>query len=313
MMKSSLTRRRFCLSALACLAAPDIARAAICMTSASGNTCLSQPAQRIITLDSRHTENLLATGIQPVGAAATADYRRIMNGVEPALSAGVVDVGLASTPALDVMLSLHPDLILGNARNTQKTLPLLQSICPVIAFDAYPAQPGNHYDLMATTFLNVADVTAQRQRATQFLAQLDNLLAQSRTQLAAAGWQNKTVVLGTINTGITGADIMLFNANSLPATILQRLGLRYAVNDTRYQQLGFHVTSVEALVPLQDAHFLYMPFNPDGVKNVMNAPIWRKLHFVQQGLVTALPYHEMYAGPLTARQFIQDIVRVLLA
>ncbi|MBS7813628.1 ABC transporter substrate-binding protein [Roseococcus pinisoli] len=278
---------------------------------ALGVTEVPGTPRRVATLDNRHTENLLALGLPPVGAAGLRRYRQIMAGVEPAPGPEVTDLGQADTPNIELLLALAPELIIGNARSVQRHHAALSSIAPVLAYDPYPPGGANLYDAMLVHFRAIAEVLGRQAEAEAFLAALDAGYAAGRARLAAAGFAGRRVVLGNVNAGITGADVMLFNANALPAEILRRLGFDYAYDEPRHAGRGFNVTTAEALPALQEADFLYLPFNETGVRNLMATPIWRNLAFVREGRARAIPYREMYGSVLTAQVFARQVVAEL--
>lgn len=315
MKNSTISKRQFLHISAAALCSTTFSSSAwadICMPNIS-SACLKQPARRIITLDGRHTENLLALNIQPVAVAAATNYRHIMKNVMPTLSAQVTDIGLATSPNIELIMAQQPDLIIGNDRVIKKNEAILTSICPVAAFNPYPVNSTDLYSNMLTTFQQVAELTGKKTVAQQAIQDLDREIAETKEQLTKAGWHNRPVVIGNINTGITGADVMLFNKNAMPAQILERLGLSYRLNSADLINQSFKVTTVESLIAIQDAYFLYMPFNEAGVKKLMNTAIWRNLDFVKQKRVYSLTYYEMYGGPLTAKAFIQQVKRALLS
>lgn len=316
MKNTAFSKRQFLQLSTASLCAavlPVYARAEKICQPSMGTVCLKQPAKRIICLDDRHIENIVALNMQPVAVAAAANYRHIMANVTPALDSNVTDIGLATSPNIELMMSQQPDLILGNDRVIKKNQSILTSICPVAMFNPYPANHPDLYSNMLTTFKQVAELTNKQTVANQVIQDLETDIITTKQQLAKAGWANRPVVLGNINTGITGADVMLFNKNAMPAQILERLGLKYQLNSPQLINQSFQVTTVEALIAIQDAHFLYMPFNEAGVKKLMNTPVWRNLNFVKQKHFYSLTYYEMYGGPLSAKAFIQQVKRALLS
>lgn len=316
---TTMTRRTFlfagsCLAGAAALppSAPAQARTATrTIRHALGEASIGGAPARVITLDARHTENVLALGLQPVGMAGRQHYLKLRADAVPLPDEGVADLGLSDTPNIELIMTLRPDLILGNARSLQKNYPILNTIAPTLAFDPYPPGGIDQYANMVHTFGAVAQALGRQAAFEAFTARAGQAFAEGRARLAAAGRTGRKVVLGNVNAGITGADVMLFNDNSLPAEVLRRLGFDYAYGDPRHRQKGFHVTTAEALPALQHVDFLYLPFNEAGVRNLMNTPVWRNLAFVREGRVWPLTYREMYRGPLTALFFTREVVSVL--
>ncbi len=312
-MNPIFTRRQFCgMLAATALSIKTADAGNVCIQAAS-QFCLPQPATRVITLDGRHVENLLATGLQPVGVASADAYRRLMHDAVPVLDNRVQDIGLVATPNIEKMMALEPHLIIGNDRSVQKNHAILTAIAPVAVFDPYPKGSNDLLANMFDTFVKIAQLTGRQAQAAAYMQHFEQQLAVAKDKLAKAGWAGRRVVLGNINTGITGADMMLFNSNALPACILTRLGLQYAYDLPQFKDKSFNVTTVEALTTLQDIDFLYMPFNEAGVRKLVTTPVWRNLRFVKDNRLHSVAYHEMYGGPLVASLFVQDIVKALLS
>ncbi|WP_225736346.1 iron-siderophore ABC transporter substrate-binding protein, partial [Halomonas colorata] len=311
-----MSRRSFAcgLAAFAAFAASTQGAfaARVCAVSELGETCLAQPARRVVALDQQSAEFLLALGLQPVGMTGPANYRRFTGDAEPRLSDEVTDLGLSSAPNIELIMALEPDLILGSANSIQKSRTLLGEIAPVAAFLSYPAGKPDQMANMVETLRAVARLTGREAECGDFLASLDETLAEMKQSVVAKGLDKRPVVLGNVNAGVTGAEIMLFNRNALPAQLLQRCGFAYAYDDDRYLEKSFNVTTAETLIALQDADFLYMPFNEKGVANLMATPVWRNLRFVRENRFQPIPYRLIHNGPLSARLFLRDVRKALL-
>lgn len=307
------SRRGFCLMSLASLIAAPAAKAApLCVETALGSVCLERPAMKVVSLDQQSTEYLLALGLQPAGVTGPANYRRFTGDEVPRLADTVIDLGLSSAPNIELIMAIEPDLIVGNVSGVQKSLSMLQDIAPVAAFLSQPSGSPDQFANMSATFRAFATLTGRQAEGETFLAGLDAGLEEARARFAEAGLGDRRIILGNVNSGVTGAEIMLFNANALPAQILVQCGFRYEQNDERFADKGFTVTTAESLIAFQDADFLYMPFNAKGVENLMATPIWRNLRSVREGRVHAVPYRLIHNGPLSARLFLRDLQKALL-
>ncbi|MCX8999742.1 iron-siderophore ABC transporter substrate-binding protein [Rhizobiaceae bacterium BDR2-2] len=265
-----------------------------------------------MALDQQTTEYLLALGLQPAGVTGPANYRRFTGDEEPRLAGDVVDLGLFSAPNIELIMALEPDLIVGNVSSVQKSLSMLREIAPVAAFLSQPSGSSDQFGNMSATLRVFAMLTGRQTEGEAFLASLDAGLAEARARFKTVGLGGRPVILGNVNAGVTGAEIMLFNANALPAQILARCGFDYGQDDARFADKGFTVTTAESLIAFQDADFLYMPFNAKGVENLMSTPVWRNLNFVREGRVHAVPYRLIHNGPLSARLFLRDVQKALL-
>ena len=116
------------IAAAALLSAPVFARE---ITHAMGTTDVPDHPQRIVVLTNEGTEALLAVGITPVGAVkswlGSPWYDHIA-----ADMAEVTVLGEESAVNLEVLVSLEPDLILGNKQRHEKIYDQLSAIAPTV-------------------------------------------------------------------------------------------------------------------------------------------------------------------------------------
>ncbi|SMQ85411.1 iron complex transport system substrate-binding protein [Devosia lucknowensis] len=116
------------LSALVLAAAPVSARE---ITHAMGVTDVPDHPQRIVVLTNEGTEALLSVGITPVGAVKSwlGDpwYDHIASEM-----ADVTVLGEESAVNLEVLVSLEPDLILGNKQRHEAIYEQLSAIAPTV-------------------------------------------------------------------------------------------------------------------------------------------------------------------------------------
>lgn len=307
------TRRAFCGGLAAFIAGCDRAFAqTLCAQTTLEQVCLTVPARRVVTLDQQSTEFLLALGLQPVGATTVASYRKFTSGAALQLSEDVVDLGLYSAPNAELIMALAPDLIVGNAYTLQKNRSILSGIAPIAGFLSQPSGNPDQFVHMTQTLAAIARLVGREAEAKVFLDALEADLAATGKELAGTRFAGRAAMLGTVNSGVTGADIMLFNRNALPAQLMRRIGLNYSYDDARHAEKGFNVTTVETLIELQDNEFFYMPFNETGVRNLLATPVWRNLRFVRENRFHAVPYRLIHNGPISAGLFLRDLRKVLL-
>lgn len=110
------------------LMAPGFARE---VTHVMGVTTVSDQPLRIVALTNEATEDLLALGIVPVGAVRSANANPWFDHVAGQLADTTV-VGEELSPNLEVILSLAPDLILGNKKRHEKIYDQLSAIAPTV-------------------------------------------------------------------------------------------------------------------------------------------------------------------------------------
>lgn len=128
-MRNSLLIRGLAATAIiALMSAPLLARE---ITHAMGVTDVPDNPQRIVVLTNEGTEALLAVGVTPVGAVKSwlGDpwYDHIA-----ADMADVTVLGEESAVNLEVLVSLEPDLIIGNKQRHEEIYEQLSAIAPTV-------------------------------------------------------------------------------------------------------------------------------------------------------------------------------------
>lgn len=114
--------------ALLTLAVPTFARE---VTHVMGVTTVPDQPLRVVALTNEATEDLLALGITPVGAVRSANANPWFDHVAAQLAETEV-VGEELAPNLELILSLEPDLILGNKKRHEKIYEQLSAIAPTV-------------------------------------------------------------------------------------------------------------------------------------------------------------------------------------
>lgn len=125
------TRRLALLAIPLALLALVLPVAARDVTHVMGVTSVPDQPLRIVALTNEATEDLLALGIVPVGAVRSANANPWFDHVAGKLGETVV-VGEELSPSLEVILSLEPDLILGNKKRHEKIYEQLSAIAPTV-------------------------------------------------------------------------------------------------------------------------------------------------------------------------------------
>ena len=103
----------------------------ITIQHAMGTTKVPTAPKRIVVLTSEGTEALLALGIKPVGANQPFNGNPWYDHTKDKLQ-GVKMVGDESSPNLEAIASLKPDLIIGNKMRQAKIYTQLSAIAPTV-------------------------------------------------------------------------------------------------------------------------------------------------------------------------------------
>lgn len=281
------------------------------VTHALGQTCVKGVPKRVVTLEWTYTENVLALGVQPVGAADLAGYREWVRIPVP-LAPGLQDVGTRQQPSLERIRALKPDLIITAKLRSAQNYAQLSAIAPTLVFDAYAG--GSQYGEMRSTFSTIAGVLGRPGTGRQVLSNLDARLSRVAGELRARGRRGESFVLAQAFTARGGTPTMrLFTKNSLASEVLEKVGLVNAWTAPS-QPYGFSELGLEGLASLKARNFLYITQGEDNVFAAPTvAPLWRGLPFVREGRAYALDERTWtFGGPLSALVLAGEISQRML-
>lgn len=267
-----------------------------------GETTVEAQPERIVVLEWSLLEDLLALGIQPVGAADIEGYHSWVK-IPIELDPSVVDVGSRREPNLEKIAQLKPDLILTADFRSQANYEQLSQIAPTIGFVSYPEDDSlSQYQLMIQTFNEVAAVTGRVSEGEAVLAQLDESLADLAAKIEGAGLKDGNFILAQAYTSGDAAEIRLFTETSLASEVLEKIGLKQAWQDS-FQLYGYSTIGLEGLSELpEDIHFFYVVQDDDNVfASDAGKAVWDSLGFVKAGQAYSLGADTwLFGGPLSA-------------
>ncbi|MCS3780210.1 ABC transporter substrate-binding protein [Tsukamurella ocularis] len=149
------------------------------VTHAMGETKVPNDPQRIVVIDSPHTDALVALGITPVGAAVAAANEGFPGYLRDKLD-GTANVGLIASPDIEAIAKLRPDLIIGSKVRHEKLYQQLSAIAPTV----YSVDTGTNWKEQAN--ITALAVNRTEQMATQ-LAALDTRAAEVGRKVGAPG------------------------------------------------------------------------------------------------------------------------------
>ena len=276
-------------------------------THALGTACVPENAERVVTLEWSYTEDLLALGLQPVGAADIAGYESWVK-IPIALDEAVVDVGTRQEPNLEQIASLNPDLIIAPASRVSENFDDLSAIAPTLAFDAYPTDGTTHYTEMTRTFRTIAQAVGRDAEAEQVLTDVEAYFAAAAVALEDAGHADETFVLSQ---GFMSSDVptfRLFTDNAMAVEILTNIGLENAWDDAP-QLYGFTTVDMEGIAGISgDTNFIYVA-QDDYEATMAESALWNAVPFVAAGRAYWLGGDVwLFGGPLSAVVLVDTVL-----
>lgn len=259
---------------------------------------------RLATLDWALLETMLALGLAPVAAAELVLYRRQV--IEPALNAGIVDLGLRGAPNYEALLAARPDLILSSTY-TSWAEPQLSRLAPIARYVIHA--PGRApLGPAAEAMRDIGARTGRAGDAAAAIAAFERDLAAGAAALRSCGPAARRVVV--INFG-DARHLRVFGADSVFGEVVARLGLVNAWSEgTRYSATA--PVGIEALARMPDAFVLVAPpVPPDAVATLERGALWRALPNVASGQTAILASCNPFGGLPTARRFARSVVTAL--
>lgn len=282
---------------------------------AMGTTEITGVAERIVVLEWTYAEDLLVLGVQPVGVADIAGMNKWVQMKEFSLSPDVVDVGTRQQPNLEKISELDPDLIIAPQFRIQEIYGDLSAIAPTLAFNPYPPEEQNldHMTEMEQTLMTIADIVGRHDAGVAAIERMNESFERAAQKISSAGkGEEFLVVQAYTNANNDAAEMRIFTANSIPAQIMNRLGLENAW-DVKYELYGFSTVGLESLVDVDHVNFFYVVQDDDNVfANEWDNPVWQNLEFVKEGRTYSLGGDTwLFGGPVSAEIFAEKVAGAL--
>jgi len=273
-----ISRRLFTLFGvpfLLALTTPSFARD---VSHIMGMTAVPEDPLRIVALTNEATEDLLALGLVPVGAVRSANADPWFDHVADALRDTTV-VGEELAPNLEVILSLEPDLILGNKKRHEQIYEQLSAIGPTVFVENITGQWRNNLAFYAEAVGKVADGEA-------VLQAYEARVAAIKTALGERVAEKVSLVRF-----ISGQNYA-YNNDSFSGSILRDIGFgRPAAQDKAGLAEPITLERVPDLDGDRLLHFSYETGDGGAIKEAetwMASPLWQNLEVAKSGHVHAV-------------------------
>ncbi|KGT96065.1 iron-hydroxamate transporter substrate-binding subunit [Erwinia typographi] len=252
------------------------------------------PQPRIIALEWLPLEMLLALGVTPLAAADTRDYGLWVK--EPALPAGLIDVGQRSEPNLEYIAELKPDLIV-YSQGYGPHAAQLQNIAPTMEF-AFTDEQGKPLAKVRSGLLSLAGRLGKTEEARLHLAWFDRQLVAAREQLIA--WRRQPLLVFSL---IDQRHAVILGNRSLFGNVMQQLGIENAWQG----EDGFWGTAtvgIEHLAMLPTLRAICLDHGDAAIRNrISTTPLWQALPFVRQNALRIVPAIWIFGATLAAQRF----------
>lgn len=267
---------------------------------AMGETCIPESPQRVVVLDTGELDNALALGAVVVGAPLddALAYQEYLGDQFD----GITDIGTISTPNLEVILSLAPDLILGSKQRYEAIYDQLTQIAPTALTESLRVPWQDN-------FLFHADALGKTVEAEQLLAEYATRISEVQ---AVLGDELDTITISVIR--FRPGQVRLYLKSSYIGYILQDVGLARPPSqdeDTFSAEISLEeVASVDA-----DYIFITGYAQDDSDQDTfLQSPLWQTLDAVQNGRAIDVDDDTWIAGlGAQAALLVLDDLETLLA
>lgn len=285
----------------------------VTITDERGQVRLPAPAAKIVSLEWGLTENLLALGVKPIGAADVKNYN-IYDRVAP-LDAGTPDVGTRGEPSTDAIVALHPDLVVATTDLPENVLAQIAGQVPVLALRG--SDPADPIGYLRHTVTTLAEATGTQDKGREVLSGLDSSVTAGKEKLAKAG---KTGAPFTMADGYATSGtvtVRMYTPGSFLGGVAKELGLANQWTEGGDKVYGLASTDVEGLTKITDpaTTFLYTASDSEGdvfKQNLADNAVWKQQPFVKAGHVHRIPDGIwMFGGPKAASAYVDAVVDAL--
>ena len=267
------------------------------ITHEKGETAVPVSPQRIVTLDSPILDAAIFLGVTPVGAVRTS----VDTGLPEYLAdrtSGVEVVGEISSPNLEAIAALDPDLILSSTLRDDAIYDKLSGIAPTV----FASGPGTAW---REDFLLVGDALNRADEARDALADFDDRAADLGDSLNLEGSSAAIVRFLADETRVYGPE-------SFSGSVLAAVGLDAPELD--YDEYAIAYLSSEE-ISRADADIIFATTygEPDETTRDSVTPLWGSLDAVENGCQFDVSDDTWMVGIglIGAQAILDDLERVL--
>ncbi|MER5490267.1 ABC transporter substrate-binding protein [Streptomyces sp. NPDC002454] len=236
----------------------------------------AQP-QRIVALDTAELDSLITLGVKPVGATRTDSVSGFPGHVPAEQVKDTKLVGEMTTPNLEAVAALKPDLILTSKLRHGDRYDELKAIAPTVMTET-TGLPWKE------NFLVHADAVGKKTEGQQAIAAYQ---ARTAEVTEALGGKDKAAAIEVnMVRFVEGADIRIYGKENYLGTIFKDVGLgRPAVTDKAEE--GFMLNVSPEKIDMADTDVIFHSTIGDPKKakatQVLASPLWKNMDAVKKG------------------------------
>lgn len=257
--------------------------------------------QRIVGLEWLPVELLLALGIKPYGIADIPNYNMWVN--EPALPAGVIDVGLRTEPNLELLTQMKPSFLVWSAGYG----PSAEVLAQIAPGQGFSFSDGKKPLATARKSLNeMAQLFNMASAAQRHLNEFDQFIDSRKPHFSGRG--ERPLLMMTL---LDARHMLVFTQNCLFQEVMDEFGIRNAwQGESTFW--GSTVVGIDRLGEYKDADVLCFDHGNDAeMRKLMATPLWQAMPFVRAGRFQRVPAVWFYGATLSAMHFVRVLDNAL--
>lgn len=277
---------------------------ALDVTHEMGTVSFDTTPQKVVALDWALTETVLSLGVELEGVADAKGYQQWV--VEPALDAGVIDVGSRREPNLELLTELKPDVILISA-HMAAAYNQLNSIAPVLVFSIY-SEKKQPLESAKSVTLSLGKLFNKEKQAEQVIALTNQRLKDNGAKVRASATSNKPLLFARF---INDKTLRIHSQGSLAQATVDIMGLK---NDWQEPTnlWGFSTAGTEKLAEHQQTNvMIFGPLKDEQREQLTQSPLWQLMEFTRTDSVYELPAIWTFGGLIAAQRFSDHIAQQL--
>ncbi|MDX8365614.1 iron-siderophore ABC transporter substrate-binding protein [Cytobacillus sp. IB215665] len=274
---------------------------------AMGTTEVKGTPEKIVILTNEGTEALLSLGITPVGAVQSWTGDPWYDHIQEEMN-GVKSVGKEMEPSLETILSLQPDLIIGNKMRHEKIYEQLSAIAPTVFAETLRGDWKENYELYAKA-------VNKEEQGKEVISEFNNRIENLQNQLGDKLNQQVSIVR------FMPGDVRIYHKDTFSGVILDQLGFARPESQDIADFAEKNVTKER--IPAMDGdilfYFTYDPADKEGEAKKLeeewiNDPLFNNLNVVQNNNIYRVndAIWNTAGGVKAANLFLDDIEKYFL-
>ncbi|MGK5509982.1 ABC transporter substrate-binding protein [Brevibacillus formosus] len=262
-----------------------------------GETEITGDPKRVVALEYSFVDGLWELGVTPVGIAQEND-----KDVEGLIGQKIAytPVGTRQQPSLEVISSLHPDLIIGDLNRHKDIYKDLQKIAPTIILKSR----NSTYQENLSSFVTIGEALNKKKEAEQRLIKHKEIIAEFKKRVPAG--DSRKVMLGVFRADSLSAH----GAKSFDGELLEMIGIKNAIQDAPEPTVKI---SLEQMVQW-DPDVIFLAEADDALLNEWKQnPLWNNITAVKNQEVYKVnrDLWTRYRGLKSAERIVEEAVNLL--